>query len=164
MSDASTRWFSVAMGTGIVSILLHILPYNGYWLQWIAKIIFAVNVFLFVAGCILSIIRYSLYPHTFKAVISHPVQSMFLGTFPMGLSTIIDMICFVCIPAWGPWAGHLAWALWIIDTVISIVCALSLPFLLYVTPPLRKYFLTLSCKLIENFTACHLMMTPIFHP
>lgn len=118
------------MGTGIVSTLLYTLPYNGRWLQWIAIVIFALNVVLFSAGCILSIIRYAMYPQTFRAALSHPVQSMFLGTFPMGLSMIIDMISLVCVPAWGIWAEYVAWSLWIVNVAIAVLCALSLPFLL----------------------------------
>jgi hypothetical protein len=34
-------------------------------------------------------------------MIRHPTQSLFLGTFPMGLATIINMVVFVCVPAWG---------------------------------------------------------------
>ncbi|PON20639.1 sulfite transporter Ssu1 [Trichoderma gamsii] len=33
-------WFTVNMGTGIVSILLHNLPYNGTWLYWVSVIFF----------------------------------------------------------------------------------------------------------------------------
>lgn len=124
------RWFSVTMGTGIVSILLNNLPYNGVWLYWISVVIFALNVVLFVTGCIISLLRYTLYPEIFKVMILHPDQSMFIGTFPMGLATIINMICFVCVPAWGEWTRWLAWALWIFDAVVSIVSSLSLPFLL----------------------------------
>jgi hypothetical protein len=35
------------MGTGIVSILLHTLPWDGRWLYWISVGIFGVNVLLF---------------------------------------------------------------------------------------------------------------------
>lgn len=38
------------MGTGIVSTLLSVLPYNGRWLRWISIMIFALNVFLFISG------------------------------------------------------------------------------------------------------------------
>lgn len=92
------------MGTGIVSILLHNLPYNGEWLYWISVAIFAVNVLLFTAFLLLSVLRYSIYPEIWFAMIHHPVQSLFLGTFPMGLATIINMIIFVCVPVWGNWA------------------------------------------------------------
>ncbi|KAI9931892.1 hypothetical protein MW887_009393 [Aspergillus wentii] len=71
-------WFSVTMGTGIVSTILYTLPYNGRWLYWISVVIFAVNVFLFTAGCILSLLRYTMYPKTFKNMLTHPVQSMFI--------------------------------------------------------------------------------------
>lgn len=118
------------MGTGIVSILLHNLPYNGEWLYWISVVIFALNVVLFATGCIISLLRYTLYPDIFKVMILHPVQSMFIGTFPMGLATIINMICFVCVPSWGEWTRWFAWALWIFDAAFSVVIALSLPFLL----------------------------------
>lgn len=118
------------MGTGIVSILLHNLPFNGVWLYWISVVIFALNVLLFVMGCILSLLRYTLYPEILRVMVTHPVQSMFIGTFPMGLATIINMICFVCVPVWGEWTPYFAWGLWIFDAVISVMTALSLPFLL----------------------------------
>lgn len=90
------------MGTGIVSILLHNLPYNGTWLYWISVIIFALNVFLFSLFLLISILRYTIYPEIWSAMIRHPAQSLFIGTFPMGLATIINMIVFVCVPVWGP--------------------------------------------------------------
>ena len=95
------RWFAVVMGTGVVSVLLHNLPYNGTWLYWISVIIFALNVILFISFLFISILRYTIYPEIWVAMIRHPAQSLFIGTFPVGLSTIINMIVFVCVPAWG---------------------------------------------------------------
>ncbi|RAH49434.1 TDT family transporter [Aspergillus brunneoviolaceus CBS 621.78] len=118
------------MGTGIVSVLLNTLPYNGQWLYWISVAIFALNVLLFATGCIITLLRYTLYPEIFFAMIRHPVQSMFIGTFPMGFATIINMFCFVCVPAWGEWSRNFAWGLWIFDAVFSVITAFSLPFLL----------------------------------
>lgn len=97
----SIRWFSVIMGTGIVSILLHNLPYNGVWLYWISVVLFALNVTLFCLFLLISILRYSIYPEIWHAMVRHPAQSLFLGTFPMGLATIVNMTVFVCVPAWG---------------------------------------------------------------
>ncbi|KAL5358893.1 sulfite efflux pump SSU1 [Aspergillus floccosus] len=127
-------WFSVTMGTGIVAILLNTLPYNAHWLYWISVVIFALNVLLFAVGCILSLLRYTLYPEIFRVMIAHPVQSMFLGTVPMGFATIVNMFCFVCVPAWGDWTQSVAWGMWIFDAVLSVVTALSLPFLLMAHP------------------------------
>lgn len=50
----------------------------------------------------------------------------------MGLATIINMICFVCVPAWGEWASKLAWALWWVDAAISLANNMYLPFAMYV--------------------------------
>ncbi|GAB7365731.1 hypothetical protein MBLNU230_g7068t1 [Neophaeotheca triangularis] len=123
-------WFSVNMGTGITSILLHNLPYNGSWLQYISYILFALNVLLFVVFLIISILRYTLYPSIWLLMVRHPAQSLFLGTFPMGLATIINMIVFVCVPSWqGEW-WKVAWALWWIDSAIAVLCCFYLPFVL----------------------------------
>lgn len=45
--------------------------------------------------------RYTLWPRIWNAMLSHPQQSLFLGTFPMGFATIINMVVFTCVPAWG---------------------------------------------------------------
>jgi tellurite resistance protein TehA-like permease len=126
------------MGTGIVSTLLYALPYNGTWLSWISVVIFALNVLLFIVVCVISTLRYTLYPEIFKVMITHPTQSMFIGTLPMGFATIVNMLCFVCVPAWGDWARGFTWAMWIIDAIIAVVTALSLPFMLYVKMDAKK--------------------------
>lgn len=100
-------WFSVNMGTGIVSILLHNMPYNGDWLYWLSVLVFCFNIVLFLIFLLISILRYSLYPDIWFKMIRHPTQSMFLGTFPMGLATIINMTVFVCVPPWGQQAAAL---------------------------------------------------------
>lgn len=71
------------MGTGIVSILLHNLPYNGTWLYWISVILFCVNILLFVLFTLISVVRYTYFKGLFVAMLRHPVQSLFLGiSFP----------------------------------------------------------------------------------
>ncbi|KAF9639206.1 hypothetical protein BFW01_g10103 [Lasiodiplodia theobromae] len=123
-------WFSVNMGTGIVSILLHNLPYNGAWLYWLSVSLFATNVLLFTLFLAISTLRYTLYPRIWTAMINHPAQSLFLGTFPMGLATIINMTVYVCVPAWGPSFARLAWALWWLDAALSLATCTFLPFAL----------------------------------
>ncbi|KAJ5265207.1 uncharacterized protein N7525_007401 [Penicillium rubens] len=121
---------SATMGTGIVSILLHNLPYNGTSIYWISVVIFAFNVFLFVLFTLISAARYTLFRGIWTIMLNHPTQSLFLGTFPMGLATIINMICFVCVPVWGEWAATLAWSLWWIDAVIALANNMYLPFVM----------------------------------
>lgn len=49
----------------------------------------------------------------------------------MGLATIINMICLVCVPAWGHGAATLAWTLWWIDVVVALATNTYLPFAMY---------------------------------
>lgn len=69
------------MGTGIVSILLFNLPYNGDWLYWLSVIVFAFNVFLFSLFSLISFIRYTFFRGIWTAMLNHPTQSLFLGMY-----------------------------------------------------------------------------------
>ena len=48
----------------------------------------------------------------------------------MALATIINMVVFVCVPAWSNWAAQLAWALWWVDVVLATSTCLYLPFVI----------------------------------
>lgn len=80
-------WFSVNMGTGIVSVLLHNLPYNAEWVQDISIAFFILNIGLFAAFTVISLLRYLLYPEIWGVMIKHPTQSLFLGCIPMGFAS-----------------------------------------------------------------------------
>jgi tellurite resistance protein TehA-like permease len=118
------------MGTGIVSILLQNLPYTAPWLNYISICFFVLNFALFTVFTIMSIIRYTLWPEIWGVMIRHPSQSLFLGTFPMGLATLINMFVFVCVPVWGPGAVQFAWAMFWVDAAIAISIAVYLPFVM----------------------------------
>ncbi|CAM1511358.1 Fc.00g088710.m01.CDS01 [Cosmosporella sp. VM-42] len=121
-------WFAVNMGTGIVSILLHDLPYNSEWLKYVSYIFFCLNIALFTVFLGISIARYVLYPEIWGAMISHPGQSLFLGCFPMGFATIINMMVFCC-KQWGDGFIYLAWGFWWIDVWLSIATCITMPFI-----------------------------------
>jgi C4-dicarboxylate transporter/malic acid transport protein len=123
-------WFSVNMGTGISSILLHQLPYQFHGLGIISNIIFGFNAALFLVFVGLSLARYLRWPQLVKIMLHHPSQSLFLGTFAMGFATIINMCALSAIPAWGPGSFvTFTWALWWIDAIISLLICIGLPFL-----------------------------------
>ncbi|GAA98523.1 uncharacterized protein L969DRAFT_88536 [Mixia osmundae IAM 14324] len=124
-------WFSINMGTGITSILLHNLPYQFPGLGIISVVIFVFNLILFLTFLSMSILRYSLYPRIFALMVTHSTQAFFLGTFSMGFSTIVNMIAFVCIPAFGQHFVILAWALWWINAIISLLVGIGVPFAMF---------------------------------
>src|ERR1700709_1523039 len=108
------------MGTGVVSIAIRKLPYNAHWLEIISEIFFVLNIILFLACSIMSGLRYAMYPELWGALLRDKNGSIFLGTVPTGLFTIIDMVVLVCVPAWGHGMATFAWALWWIDTVLAV--------------------------------------------
>lgn len=116
------------MGTGIISILLYKLPYNDAWLYWISVAIFAITITLFAIFSLISALRYLCYPILWHAMITHPVESLFLATFPMSLGIIAQGIVNICVPAWGLWAATLAWVLWWVEVVASVAICLYIPF------------------------------------
>lgn len=81
------RWFAVNMGTGIVGVLLHELPWNTDGIKRISVAFFILNLILFMVFVVITVLRYSLYPQIWRTMISHETQSLFLGCFPMALAS-----------------------------------------------------------------------------
>lgn len=126
----SPSWFSVTMGTGVVSLILITIPFKADWLYWISVVFFILNLIIFSLASIISLARYGFYPEIWIVMIHDPNNSLFLGTAPMGFATIIESFIFLCCPYWGPWATTLAWALWMLDSVAAIAVTVSLSFIL----------------------------------
>lgn len=118
------------MSTGVVSILLHQLPYHARWLTILSYLFFALNLALFLLFTLIATLRYTLYPHLFPAVMRHPHQSLFVATFPIGLATLINMIVLVCAPSWGRGWATVAWVLWWIDSVMALTTCFQLTYVM----------------------------------
>lgn len=130
MRPLRDRWFIINMSTGVISIMLHQLPYDGHWLEIISDIFFVLNLVLFLLFFFISSLRYSLYPEIFSAVLRHPHQSLFVATFPVALATIINMIVLACAPAWGHGMATFAWVLWWIDSLLALATCFHLTFVM----------------------------------
>lgn len=62
-------------------------------------------------------------------MIRHPVQSLYIGTYPMGAATLINVAVGLIYEQYG--FGHKAflyflWAMWWLDVVLSFLCAFLL--------------------------------------
>ncbi|WPH03469.1 Hypothetical protein R9X50_00634900 [Acrodontium crateriforme] len=126
----SPSWFSVTMGTGVVSTIFITIPWKADWLYHLGIAFFALNVILFICAFVASCVRYTIWPEIWSVMIDDPTNSLFLGTIPMGFATIVEMWTFVCVPAWGTWAAHVAWALWMVDSIVALSITISLGVLL----------------------------------
>lgn len=128
----SPSWFSVTMGTGIVANIFIIIPFKAAWLYYLGIVFFALTVVLFGLAMAASILRYTIWPEIWTVMIEDSTNSLFLGTVPMGFATIVELWIFVCVPAWGPWAAYVGWAMWMLDSVVAISVTVGLGILLQV--------------------------------
>ena len=60
-----------------------------------------------------------------------PVQSLFLGTFAMGMSTIGSGVVYICVPSFGERWIYVAWVWWWMNVVVSLLIGIGIPFLLF---------------------------------
>ncbi|KAI8877885.1 hypothetical protein K501DRAFT_197146 [Backusella circina FSU 941] len=124
-------WFSITMGTGILSVLLQVFPFQFRGLHVIAIIVFVLNVVIYCIFTIMSIARYTMFPSVFSLMLNHSAQSLFLGTIPMGLTTIINFI-IVGLTQHFDWALNLAFVLWCIDLFLTLLSCLVVPYYIIV--------------------------------
>ncbi|KAH8083777.1 voltage-dependent anion channel [Cristinia sonorae] len=124
-------WFAVIMGTGAISILFHAFPFGrgSEAMNIFSAIFFFLNLLLFVLFNILTAARYAMFPHIWPIMLRHPVQSLYLGCYPMGATTLINVGVVLLDSEWH-WGGkkfiYILWALWWVDVAISVVCAFPL--------------------------------------
>jgi len=126
----SPAWFSINMGTGIVSVLLESLPYRFNGLHALALIFFGINILLFAVFMIISVLRCIIWPPLLLRTLLDPVSSMFLGALSMGFTTLINM----CVLGFISDGRHhsfaiFVWVLWWINSIFSISLLLLVPFL-----------------------------------
>ncbi|KAF9024810.1 hypothetical protein BDZ89DRAFT_1068751 [Hymenopellis radicata] len=88
-------------------------------------IFFFLNLCLFIGFTVISAIRYILWPDIWSIMIRNPVQSLFIGTFPMGATTLLNIAVSLINSQYG-FGGkpflYVLWALWWLDSAISVLC------------------------------------------
>ncbi|KAN0107204.1 Voltage-dependent anion channel [Russula decolorans] len=128
-------WFAVNMGTGAVSTLFALFPYgaNTRTSRALSTTVFLLNLSLFIIFSAVSISRYTRHPDIWRIMIRHPVQSLYLSTFPMGAATLIGVGTTVLYGEYG-FGGRAflftLWGLWWIDVAVSSLCCWGLVYVM----------------------------------
>ena len=118
------------MGTGAISILFHNFPYlnNTITFKIFTYIFFFLNLFLFVVFNVMTVARYTIFPDIWGIMLRHPVQSLFIGCYPMGFATLINIGVGLIYEQEG-YGGrgflYFLWACWWFDVIISFLCAFA---------------------------------------
>jgi tellurite resistance protein TehA-like permease len=122
-------------GTGAVSTLCALFPYgaNTPTSRALSTTVFLLNFLLFILFSAVSIARYTRHPDIWRIMIRHPVQSLYLSTFPMGAATLIGFGTTVLYGQYG-FGGRAflftLWALWWIDVAVSSLCCWGLVYVM----------------------------------
>ena len=119
------------MGTGIMSILLHTEAHNFPGMAVIGTILYCANTVIFAMFLLISVAGYTLFPWTLPLMLGHSAQSLIVGTIPMVLATIVNATVVIAVPSYGQWATDLAWTLWWIDVVLSVLSTFGVPLLMF---------------------------------
>ncbi|SSB97085.1 C4-dicarboxylate transporter/malic acid transport protein [Pseudomonas sp. 43mfcvi1.1] len=125
------NWFAVVMGTGVLALALAQWPGNVSGLRLLGEGLWLFNILLFVVFTGLYAARWVLFFDEARRVFGHSTVSMFFGTIPMGLATIINGFLVFGLPRWGDGVLPLAEALWWLDVAMSVACGVLIPFLMF---------------------------------
>ncbi|KAI9443569.1 voltage-dependent anion channel [Lactarius indigo] len=123
------------MGTGSISLLFSVFPYwtGSHTLRALSTAFFFLNLLLFVLFCGASAVRYWCFPGVWRAMLRHPVQGLYVGTFPMGALTLIAVGTTVLHGQYG-FGGraflYALWGFWWADVAISALCCWGILYLM----------------------------------
>ncbi|MGI3745780.1 MAG: TDT family transporter [Janthinobacterium lividum] len=125
------NWFGATMGTGILSSVLVQLPVAVSGLFQLAEALWMLNIVLFLTFSALYIARWVMFFDEARRVFGHSTVSMFFGTIPMGLATLINGLLTFGLPRWGGAVLPVAELLWWLDVAMSLACGVLIPFLMF---------------------------------
>lgn len=125
------NWFTVSMGTGVVALIVSEFPMLKALTWQLGTGLWYFNILLFVLFSVLYGLRWAFYPHEAKQIFQHPSMSLFLGTIPMALATILNGFLKYGQFIYGDTAVQIAQTLWYADVVLALLVAWAVPFAMY---------------------------------
>jgi len=125
------NWFAAVMGTGVLALALAQLPANWPLVQGVAFGLWGVAVLLFGLFTLLYGARWLLFFDEARRIFGHSTVSMFIGTIPMALATLINGFVLFALPHAGTAALPWLQGLWWLDVAMSLLCGVGIPFLMF---------------------------------
>ena len=125
------NWFAATMGTGVLALALAQLPVHIPGIHAFAEGLWLFNIGLFILFSVLYGARWVMYFDEARRIFGHSTVSMFFGTIPMGLATIINGFLVFGVPRWGGDMVQVAEVLWWIDVAMALGCGVLIPYLMF---------------------------------
>ncbi|MGY4659460.1 C4-dicarboxylate transporter/malic acid transport protein [Pseudomonas chlororaphis] len=125
------NWFAATMGTGVLALALAQLPLRIPGLHLLAEGLWLFTIGLFVVFSVAYAARWVMFFDEARRIFGHSTVSMFFGTIPMGLATIINGFLLFGVPRWGEGVVQLAELLWWLDVALSLACGVLIPYMMF---------------------------------
>lgn len=125
------NWFAATMGTGVLALALAQLPVAMPALHAFAETLWLFSIALFLLFTAVYTARWMLFFDEARRIFGHSTVSMFFGTIPMGLATIINGFLVFGLPRWGEGVIHVAEVLWWLDVAMSLACGVLIPYMMF---------------------------------
>jgi tellurite resistance protein TehA-like permease len=104
-------WYTLTMATGGLATLISIQPHAFPGLITIGAVFYIINLIFFIGITGTMILRFTKFPGSFKASISHEREALFLGPFFLSIATIITGTQKYVIQAYEIDHPNRAWAI-----------------------------------------------------
>lgn len=132
LRNAGPGWFTSVMGTGILAIALTLAPGRLSFFEQLGRMLFAVDVLLFVTFVALWVVRIVSRPSSVLESLSDPDRAQTWGAPPMACFTVAVGLLKVGSSTLDPgWCVSLAQVLFIAGVVLSLWSAFLVPFLMF---------------------------------
>jgi len=103
LSHFTWPWFECTMSTGALASLLSQQPYKFTGLKTIGKVVFILDIVLFVLFSFLISLRFYFNKGALKKSLHHPHESFYFGTFWVSIALIIYGMQAYAVPSCGQW-------------------------------------------------------------
>jgi C4-dicarboxylate transporter/malic acid transport protein len=125
------NWFAATMGTGVLALALAQFPGGGALLRSCGEALWWLAIGLFGLFSCLYAARWALFGHEAKRIFGHSVVSMFIGTIPMGLATILNGALLFGAARFGVAVIPVVQTLWWLDVAMALACGVGIPYLMF---------------------------------
>ncbi|BAO63865.1 C4-dicarboxylate transporter/malic acid transport protein [Pseudomonas protegens Cab57] len=125
------NWFAATMGTGVLALALAQWPAEVTGLHQVAEGFWWLTIALFLLFTAMYTARWVLFFDEARRIFGHSTVSMFFGTIPMGLATIINGLLVFGMPRWGDGVVEVAQLLWWLDVAMSLACGILIPYMMF---------------------------------